>query len=408
MKKTRPVHALTLHLAALVFATLASAAHSAARLNGVATHEELGQEQFIGGLYATTTTDSAISILTAQEEKRIQVRVTTDQLSSRRFKRMWIEGMAINSSPAELEKHAKNMASFSNMLNIKMQEGDIFSVDRSTSDVSVSINGVKLGSIDDPQFFDLLLRTWIGPVPLSSDFRQDLLAGGEIKPGPLARFESIRPSEQRIASIQSAVGNKAAQKASEPAKAVEVAIAPPVVAPVIKAPSVPASAPDEVASNEPVNAAPKLSIDAPTIEQPTPGVTPTPVPTKQAVALAPKAPVLDESVFEEEDEEFTAESLLKEQLYYTQLARYTHKFLKYPPKAWNRGHEGNIRMRVTINREGKMTNTEILEESKFPALNKEAVNAVERASPYPAMPPEIKGNDYTFTFRIAFKIVERK
>lgn len=371
-------------------------------LNGVATHSELGNEQFIAGLYTSSLSNTANSILLAQEDKRLQVRVLADRLSSRRFRRMWIEGIAINTAPIELAKQAKNMAAFSNMLKIKLIEGDIFTVDRSFEGVKVSLNGSSLGEVDDTKFFDLLLRTWIGPVPLSTDFRKDLLAAGVVKPGPLVRFESTRPSDERIAAIRQ--GLEARNKELKPAPGV----------PVIEQETVKIDVPNIDTGN--------IALPAPTVDIPKPNIADTEgvevketkskakAPIKQPlqkVALVPTQEELDDSIFDEEEEEgeeLTAESLLKEQLYYTQLAKYTNKYLKYPQRAWNRGREGNIRVRVTIDRKGKVKKVELLEEAVYNALNKEAKSSVSRASPYPQIPDDIKGEEYTFTFRIVFKI----
>lgn len=430
MNKLRhqPTNALFMGLT-LLFCT--SIVEAAPLLNGVATHSELGTEQFIGGLYTSTLSTSNSNILSAQEDKRLQVRVLTDQLSSRRFKRMWIEGMAINSSPAELERHAKNMATFSNLLKVKMIAGDILSVDRTDDVVRVSINDTTLGEIDDPQFFDLLLRTWIGPVPLSSDFRGDLLVAGSIKPGPLSRFESTRPTEERIAAIEQAVSSKLAR--DQEAQKEEVAIAKPSISaptsvknepqikPQISAPRSAATAASAAAgatagaaadlasqedTSEPANESKeKLTLAAPKVDSPQPQASPKP----KKVALAPKQQELDLSIFDEEDDEvFTAEGLLKQQLYYSQLTKYTNRFLKYPARAWDRGQEGSIRLRVTIDRKGEVKATEILEEAKYKVLNKEAESAVKRASPYPAMPDELRGDDYSFNFTVTFKIVDQK
>lgn len=367
-------------------------------LNGVATHAELGKEQFIAGLYTTTPTNSSVSLLTSNEPKKLQVRVLTEQLSSRRFKRMWIEGMAINSSPAELERHAKNMANFSNMVKIKMIAGDVFTVARSLDSVDVFVNDTLLGQIEDTSFFDLLLRTWIGPVPLSSDFRKDLLAQGEIEPQSLTRFQSTSPSQARVALIASAI-------AAKRAKAAELAAA--AVAPSIKAPAVAKPKPSPKPKKTVAAAPPKPTPTKAPVKVVAAKPSPSPSPKPKQIALAPMEEELDESIFDDGDDiEFTAESLLKEQLYYSRLAKYTHRFLSYPQKAWDKGREGNIRMRVTIDRTGNVKDSEILEKSEFKSLNKEAKKAVSRATPYPAMPDDIQGDEYSFTFRIAFKIIE--
>lgn len=400
-----------------LFLTLLYSYHTIAEpsLNGVATHAELGKEQFIGGLFTTTLTESSITILTADEPKKLQVRVLAKQLSSRRFKRMWIEGMAINASPAELERHAQNMAKFSNMLKIKLIFGDIFTVDRTLDNVSVMVNDTILGQIDDPSFFDLLLRTWIGPVPLSSDFRKDLLTEGSIKPGPLTRFQATQPSEERISIIANAMAAKRSVTAPSIAGVDVPAIQAPITAPTL--PKVVVNEPEKKTPVEPKKEIPKVAIAPKKIIKPTPTKapqkkvvkakpSPKPVAPKK-VALAPMEEDLDESIFDEGDDiEFTAESLLKEQLYYSRLAKYTHRFLTYPQKAWDRGREGNVRLRVTIDRTGNVMDSEILEASEHKSLNKEAKKAITRATPYPAIPQEIQGDEYTFTFRVAFKIVD--
>lgn len=367
-------------------------------LNGVAIHRELGKEHFVAGLYISTLSNSPNTILSSQEDKRLQVRVLVPQLSNRRFKRMWIEGMAINASSDELKRHAKNMAAFSNLLKIKMISGDIFTVDRSNDIVSVSVNGTSLGQIDDPAFFDLLLRTWIGPVPLSSEFRQALLTNGDVNPDVLARFEGTRPSDERIAVIEGAVNAKRSEQTDLGAASSAPKIAAPTLKTSVSAPKVTAPA------NTVAIAAPKIATSTPT---PKPKPKPTPTPEPQQVVLAPAEEQLDESIFDDsDDDEFTAEGLLKEQLYYSQLAKYTHRYLKYPQKAWDRGREGNVRLRVTIDREGQVKNTDIVSQAPFRSLNREATKAVKRAAPYPSMPDEIPGEEYTFTFRIAFKIVD--
>ncbi len=388
MKNSRTISALIVKFAILVALSLSAKLYADPLLNGVATHSELGKEQFIAGLFTSTLSTSSNSILSTQEKKRLQVRVLAPHLSSRRFRRMWIEGMAINSSPSELEKYARDMANFSNMMKIKMIAGDIFTIDRTEESVQISINGILLGEIDDPQFFDLILRTWIGPVPLSSEFRNDLLTEGSIKPGPLTRFETTKPSDERIAAIESAVSFKRADNANSKqviASAKKPSVIAPISAPVIKAPVA------------------KIQLAAPTVVEATPEPTATPV----VIASIVRAEKLDESIFDDDDEDdLTAESLLKEQLYYSQLAKYTHKYLQYPSRAWDRGREGNIRLKVTIDRKGKVKETVILDSARFKSLNKEAKKAVSRASPYPVMPDELKGDDYSFTFRIAFKITK--
>ena len=385
--------------------------HSEPMLNGIASHSELGKEQFIGGLYSSTLTNESKQLLLADEEKRIEVRVLAERFSSRRFKRMWIEGMAINASSVELAKQSNNMAAFSNMLKIKLIKGDVFAIDRNYDDVTVSLNGVKLGVIDDPSFFDLLLRTWIGPVPLSSDFRSALMVSGDTDDELLGRFQAIGATEERIAAIQEGTQALKASPAQVAVAAPDIAPPAPIVA-APKAISAPQIAAPEVKVETPAKPEEKPEETKPVVEAPKPVSTPKPAPVVAKAEPKPAPPkpkpVKEESIFDEEDdEEFTAAGLLEQQLYIATLKRVYQKKLRYPQTSLNKGQEGNIRLEITINRSGKVQSVETLEESDYKLLNREAKAAVKRTK-FPKMPELIKGEDFTFTIPVAFKLVSKK
>ena len=381
-------------------------------LNGVATHTELSQEQFIAGLYTSTLSTERNDILLREEDKRMQVRVTADSITPRRFRRMWIEGMAINSSSSELEKHSENMAAFSNMLRVRLAAGDIFTVDRTASEVSVIINGTTLGTINDPTFFDLLLRTWIGPVPLSSNFRDSLLKAGETDPDTLARFEATRPTDERIAAIENAIQNRPAPATEPQVAQVDTSsegASPSVARPAINAPGTTAAVvrpPDLSLAQPQQERSQQSSQQQETAPTPRPTATPTARPTQVAVAPKPApSAVRDSSVLDEEDdEEFTASSLLQQQLYIAELKRWSNKFTEYPRRALDRNQQGTVRVSVTIDRQGNVKNAEVVEETRYSLLNRGAVDIVEKASPYPAIPDDIAGENFTFSFPIIFQI----
>lgn len=371
-------------------------------MNGMSTHSELGKEQFIAALFTETLTDSSRDVLLADENKRIQVRVTADRLSSRRFKRMWIEGMAINASPAELEKQAQNMADFSNMLKIKMLQGDIFTIDRGSDTVKIILNGIQLGEIESTQFFDLLLRAWIGPVPLSSEFRSNLVANGTIDAGLQSRFDATRPSDERIATVDELAQSIAARnqdtsedQTEKPKVAVDLPSEPTVAAPQIVAVPTPAAAAK-------VDIAPPAAVAAAKPAPEPPKAKPKAKP-KPTLAMAPKEELFDDDL-EEDDLDFTAESLLEQQLYIAKLKKWSGKFMKYPSRALSLGQEGTVRLAVTIDREGKVQNIEYVQNSEYSSLDKAAEKGVKRASPFPAMPEKMNGEEFTFSLPVVFQL----
>lgn len=397
---------------ALSFTLLAPFSFAAPLLNGVATQSELGKEQFIAGLFTSTLASEARDVLLAQEDKRMQIRVTADRLSTRRFKRLWIEGMAINASSSELQKHAQHMADFSNMLKIKLVAGDIFTVDRSGGNVLISLNGAQLGQIPDATFFDLLLRTWIGPVPLSSDFKDNLLMAGNVNSGLITRFESTRPTDERIAAVETALKARAKQaesEAKEDDSTPKVAVAktdikPKIEAPVAIAPPPKIAAPSGSIGESKTVAVPKPEPVKPKPEEPKPEVEEKP----KVAAITPPPPetLLDEESLEDEEDDldFTAESLLSQQLYIAKLKRWSSSKLKYPSRAASRGHEGNVRLSIVIDRSGKVKKVDVIEAAEYSSLTKEAQNAVERANPFPPMPDDVKGDTFLFTLPVVFKL----
>jgi protein TonB len=399
--------------------------------NGISVHSELGKEQFIAALYSTTLSENASDILIADEEKQIQVRILTDRLTARRFKRMWIEGMAINASSTELENQAANMAAFSNMLKVNLVRGDIFAVDRTMDDVKVIVNGATLGTIDDPGFFDLLLRSWIGPVPLSSRFRETLLVGGNIDENLRTQFNATRPSDDRISAVASAIAQRDGSQASAssrpsnstpsssraPASAQTPVSRPEIVAPRIVAPEISAPTglrpPPSSDEEDTTSAQTPAQASAPAPEpEPEPQATPTPEAQQEPVQVAvaeveEPEPSPAESILDDEDtEEVTAESLLARQVYIRKLRAWIYKELKYPGTSLQRNEQGVVRISISINRDGSMRGYQIIDESEYSRLNKATTKAADKASPYPPVPEQVQGEEFTFTLPIVWQIIE--
>lgn len=365
-------------------------------LNGVAYHKEYGEEQYMAALYLEDLGSDAKEILLSDQRKRMEIKVLANRLFSRKFTSQWIEGVAINAGNFDLKKHAENLAKFSNMLKVKLVQNDTLTIERTfRRGVEISLNGVLLGSIDDKSFFDLILRSWIGPVPLSAEFKNDLLQAGSIEPARLAKLKDIRTTPARVAALTAALGNIAAAPSptattEEPETASSAEVATSEVASVSSAPTAVADATPpssvSVSSTSEVIAA-KSSASS-----------------QAAIALSNQ--IDEDDIFEDEEEEFsyTAADLLSRQLYLSKLTRWTGSYIRYPSTSLRRGEEGTVRLTVTIDRAGKVIDQVIINESEHKRLNQEAIKAVKRASPYPAMPDIIAGESFEFTLPVVFAL----
>lgn len=370
----------------------ASSLHASPKLNGMAVYNPLAEDQFIAAVFSETLTRDARQLLLSNEDKVMEIRVLTDTLYARRFKRMWIEGIAINAGSMDLEKHAQHLADFSNLLRVKMKANDILRIERiSGTGTRLTINGQELGIIPSEGFFDLLLRTWVGPVPLSSNFKQALLSGGDVSSDLKKRFVNITPSQERIAAVTTAL-----QTATQP---VEVD---------------PETASSETSGQEKEPKAKNLSqvsdalapppTSKPTVNKPAPNDPAKPV--KKEERVTKEALFTDEDLFGDEDEDFafTAEGLLSEQVYISKLTKWTSSSVSYPRSALKNNQQGTVRLTVTLWRNGKVKDVQFLEKSEHEYLNRAAAKAVKSASPYPAVPDAIQGETFLFTVPVVFRL----
>lgn len=378
-------------------------ASAAPMLNGLAVHQELGAEQFIGALYSEALSNDPDTLISNSLPMRMELKIVApDGLATRRFSRMWIEGMAINNSNALLTAQADNMVKFDGLFKGRLQQNDhiIFALNPGDG-VDISVNNVLLGNIEDDQFFPMLLRTWIGRVPLSSDYRANLLTVGDVPADLRTRYDAITFTSARVAEI-----NSWKKPILEPA---QVAAAPTREAP--------RPATEPATPTPPVSLPPIARVELPELERQDspPGAasdeqTPTsPAPVEEqtsAVAATQPPPAADDEEDEENQPALTAQSLLARQFYGSDILKKIRANVRYPRLSLERNQEGSTRIALVVNRDGSIASMAWIEESKHDRLNREAWAAVERAAPFPPLPDSLPGRSFEFTAPISFEMAQ--
>ena len=86
------------------------------------------------------------------------------------------------------------------------------------------------------------------------------------------------------------------------------------------------------------------------------------------------------------------------------LMNHLSKHRRYPTAARNAGQEGTVKVRFRIDRNGKVLMAEVVDKSRSPLLDKEAVDMVQRASPLPAPPGEVGGETIERLIPIVFTL----
>ena len=85
------------------------------------------------------------------------------------------------------------------------------------------------------------------------------------------------------------------------------------------------------------------------------------------------------------------------------LTRHISAFKKYPRIAQRRIWEGDILLELTLNKNSKILNIKVINESKHEVLNKEAVAMIERARPLPKA-NNIKSETFKVFVPVVFKL----
>jgi protein TonB len=86
------------------------------------------------------------------------------------------------------------------------------------------------------------------------------------------------------------------------------------------------------------------------------------------------------------------------------LVFHLNKHKKYPHEARSKGHEGTAGVSFTIDRSGKVISTHLDQSSGSELLDKEAIEVLNRASPFPTPPSDVPNLTINLTLPIQFRI----
>jgi TonB family protein len=350
-------------------------------LNGMATHVDLGKEQFIGALYSSPLSDNADKLLTNAQSMRMELKIVApDGVTTRRFSRWWIEGMAINNSPTLLTEQADNMVKFDGLFKGRFAPNDTIAfIYEPEKGVNVTINDVLLGNIAGDKFFSMLLKTWIGKVPLSSDYKDGILKNGNVSAELKSRYDKIKPSKERTSEVAGwskikSAADLAAEKEKEAA---------------VKTSSAQTSSVDS-AKQLAAQKAEQAKAEAARAE---------------AAKLAAQKTATTTTAVDDDDEKpaLTAQTLLARQFYVSDQLKKIYANVRYPKKALEKGQTGSVRLTVVISRQGNLINASIAQASEFETLNEAALEAVSKTI-FAAIPDAVTGATFEFNAPLRFTL----
>lgn len=383
----------------LLWLLLSALTQASPQLSGIATHSELGQEQFLAALYSETLSNDATVLLNAHGAKRMELKILAREgIAPRRFTRMWIEGAAINMPAEAMNSHARNMLALDQLFRGRLESNDhlilAFSPQQGTV---ISLNGVRLGIIADPAFFEVLLRTWIGTVPLSTGYREALLMEGAIDATLLLRFTHMEPRLSRIA-VAKTWGDAIAAITSAASSANSSRSNNKNVAALSSAKS---SATQHTPASAILPAQPAAPTELAQAAQITRSAT---TPSTTSTASTDQAVLAKTQDADEALSQLTAQSLVAQQYYISAAMRRIYAQLIYPRRARELQQSGSVKIRIAVDAAGNVTALQPLETSEYRLLNQAVESAIKASAPFPPLPPEIAAQTLEFAVPITFTL----
>lgn len=420
-----PLKNLLMLLGLITSSTFAQAqgnAHEQLTLNGLAAHWALGREYYIGSLYLPEKSNDPEAILAMNGLKRMEFKVTNEKWSPRRFAQMWNQAILINNKPEDLNAVSDAIIAFTGLAKDDLIYGDHILIDYTPGEGSkISLNGSVMFATRHDSFFTLLLNTWVGRRPPSSDFKTAILTlqTDEETEDLLSRFDVIVPEKSRVAAVAgwsaTALATKKAKAApQEPPKQTaktkkkadskKTSSSTSTAAVVTTAAATSAASASVVTTSKPKTKA-KTKTKTKTKTKPTSAsAQKTAKPAQKTTKKEPAKVAATKKATISEAEKEKARIRGLRNLYRANMLRLTYRHVTYPSRAINLNQEGTVVLKVTVNRKGKVLNIDREEKSKYVSLNKAAEKAVKKATPYPVIPEQLSGDKFDFKIPIRFRI----
>ena len=155
------------------------------KLNGAAVYGELGREDYLIALYSDKLSTNPQTLLSWRNwDRRLDLHVLADNISSRRFVSLWQNNLAINTNDKGA-KFDQYLIKFYDLIRQPLKQGDVISLyakataDKYKRGIVVYKNQKRLGAIYQPSIYSTLMRVWLGELPVSRSVKAGLSAGGK-------------------------------------------------------------------------------------------------------------------------------------------------------------------------------------------------------------------------------------
>lgn len=149
-------------------------------LSGAGLRQRFIIKVYVAGLYLGEKKHGAEAVLADHGAKRLALHIRTGSVSPEHFLGGIRKGIENNQSEQEVAALRDRMNAFDKLFaQVKtVSEGDVMRFDwQPGSGTHVSVNNKELGVIPGEDFYQALLKVWIGAKPVDEDLKKGLLGG---------------------------------------------------------------------------------------------------------------------------------------------------------------------------------------------------------------------------------------
>lgn len=144
-------------------------------LNGVGYRTKLFFKIYTGALYLPEKSSSPPIIFEMTGPKRMQMNFLYEEVDRQKLVDSWNEGFTNNLDAESLAKLASRIKKFNDFFPT-LREGDVVLLDYVPGvGTRINIKGNELGVIKGRDFFEALLRIWLGDEPADEDLKESVL-----------------------------------------------------------------------------------------------------------------------------------------------------------------------------------------------------------------------------------------
>lgn len=178
-------HAQTVDVAGVKYPPSVQVGGQTLQLNGAGVRYKFVVKVYTAGLYLGGKAATPEAVLAAPGPKRLHVVMLRD-IDANELGRLFTRGMQDNAPKEEFSKSIPGTLRMADIFSAKkrLKEGENFSVDWVPGEgTQVLVNGRPQGEpIKEPEFFQALMRIWLGANPADSALKESLLGAPPARP----------------------------------------------------------------------------------------------------------------------------------------------------------------------------------------------------------------------------------